>query len=66
MKKNKSKGKKPIHDDKDFFHMATDTSSSSDVSTSELLSNGLTDEQKAIAWNEFEYEMQMFNRENNF
>lgn len=39
---------------------------SSDVSTSEVISNDeLTEEEKAIAWSEFEYQMQMLNREDN-
>ena len=39
----------------------------SDVSTSEdFLNEDLTEQQKAIAWSEFEYEMYLLNKEDNY
>lgn len=53
---------KNIEPKKDFDRQLTP----SDVSTSELNSEDeLTEQQKAIAWSEFEYEMYLLTKEDN-
>jgi hypothetical protein len=48
-----------------FFIPENDFLKDSKPVEEEELENGLSDQEKAIAWSEYEYQMQLFEKENN-